>query len=161
MNRMITLCILAILALGMTGCATKIPPDVVKGYQPDAYPPEDIEAYCAKKGAKESPEWVAMCVGEVSFEVRSVAFCQSCADKGGSFNNCVRTAQVLRESAREATPEGKQPAIPLSCEKTNVSCMGYPDSTTERNMKASRDSRAKVDMDSYAGAYCPKKPLAR
>ncbi|MFP5441770.1 MAG: hypothetical protein ACLGHJ_09775 [Gammaproteobacteria bacterium] len=150
----------AVLALLVAGCATKIPPEVVKGYQPDAYPPEDIEAWCAKKGAKESPEWVAMCIGEVAFEVNSVAFCRSCADKGGSFNTCLRTAQTLRESARETTPKGKQPAIPLSCEKTNVSCMGYPDSATERNMKASRDSRAKVDMDSYAGAYCPKKPLA-
>lgn len=154
MNRLTALCGVAILAALVSACATTIPPQVIKGYQPT----RDIEEYCAAKGASENAEWVAKCIGEVSFEARSVSFCQSCANKGGNFNSCLRTAATLRESAKQSTPEGKQPAIPLTCEGSNTSCIGYPDSKTERSMKASRDSRAKVDMDSYAGAYCPKKP---
>ncbi|MFZ5724377.1 MAG: hypothetical protein ACOY33_12040 [Pseudomonadota bacterium] len=137
----------------LTGCATKVAPQIVTGYKP----PQDIEAYCAEKGAGEKPEWVAKCTNEVSFRVRSTAFCEACAGRGGSMNTCLRTAASLREAAIKATPEGKQPPIPLTCDKLNVTCTGYPDSATERSMKASRESRAKVDMTSWPGAWCPLK----
>ncbi len=134
------------------GCATSVPPDVVKGYRTG----QIIEDYCAERGAKKGEAWILACTNEVAYSVNSGRFCQSCADKGGSLNECLRTADQWHETAKKNAPEGERPAIPLTCAKTSVSCMGYPDSFTERNMQASKDSRAKVDVDSYAGAYCPK-----
>lgn len=138
----------------LTGCATNVPPEVVTGYKA----PQDIEAYCAEKGAGEKQEWIAQCTNRVSFRVRSTSFCEACDSKGGNMNACLREAQKMRETTiagMRARKDKGQPPIVLSCAATTAICTGFPDSGTERDMKVNREAKAKFDMKSYPGAYCP------